>query len=75
MTKDDVEKTLLRSRKKSVFYQILRKKISILPNSEGKNSGYTDRISMSGRSGRPSVLRQSSTTDKTTQPLHITFML
>ena len=36
--------------KKSVFYQILRKKISILPNFKGKKSVYTDKISMSGRS-------------------------
>ena len=36
--------------KKSVFYQILRKKISILRNSKGKKSVYTDKISMSGRS-------------------------
>ena len=50
MTKDDIKKTLSHSRKKSVFYQILRKKISILQNSKGKKSVYTDKISMSGRS-------------------------
>ena len=37
MTKDDIEKTF-RVPEKSVFYQILRKKIRILPNSEGKKS-------------------------------------
>ena len=51
MTKEDIKKTLLQSTKKSVFYQILRKKISILPNSKGKKFVYTDKISMSGRSG------------------------
>ena len=50
MTKEDIQKTLLHSCKKSVFYSILRKKISILPNSKGKKSVYTDKISMSGRS-------------------------
>ena len=50
MTKDDLKKILSHSRKKSVFYQILRKKISILPHSKGKKSVYTDKISKSGRS-------------------------
>ena len=50
MTKDDIKKSLSHSSKKTVFYQILRKKISILPNLEGKKSVYTDKISMSGRS-------------------------
>ena len=57
MTKEDIKKTLP-FLKKSVFYQILWKKISILPNSKGKKSVYiyiyiyiyTDKISMSGRS-------------------------
>ena len=39
MTKENIKKTLSHSKKKkSVFYQILRKKISILPNSKGKKS-------------------------------------
>ena len=50
MTKEDIKKTLFAFLKKSVFYQILRKKISILPNSKGKKSVYTDKISISGRS-------------------------
>ena len=50
MTKENIKKTLSQSWKKSVFYQILRKKISILPNSKGEKSVYTDKISMSGRS-------------------------
>ena len=50
MTKGDVEKTLSRSRKNLYFTKILRKNISILPNSEGKKSVYTDKINMSGRS-------------------------
>ena len=36
---------------KSVFCQIFGEKISILPNFEGKKSVYTEKISMSGRSG------------------------
>ena len=50
MTKENIKKTLSQSWKKSVFYQILRKKISILPNSKGEKSVYTNKISMSGRS-------------------------
>ena len=50
MTKEDIKKTLSHLLKKSVFYQILREKISILPNLKGKKSVYTDKISMSGRS-------------------------
>ena len=37
--------------KKSIFCQILRKKICILQNSKGEKSVYIDKISMSGRSG------------------------
>ena len=50
MNKENIKKTLLYSLKKSVFCQISRKKICILPNSKGKKSVYTDKISMSGRS-------------------------
>ena len=50
MTKENIKKILSHSSKKSVFCQILRKKICILPNSKGKKSVYTDKISMSGRS-------------------------
>ena len=49
MTKQNIKKTLS-FLKKSVFCQILRKKICILPKSKGKKSVYTDKISMSGRS-------------------------
>ena len=50
MTEDNIKKTLSHFQKKSVFCQILWKKICILPNSKGKKSVYTDKISMSGRS-------------------------
>ena len=50
MIKEDIKKTLSHSWKKSVFSQILRKKIRILPNLKGKKSVYTDKISTSGRS-------------------------
>ena len=60
MIKEDIKKTLLHFWKKSVFYQILRKKISILPNSKGKKSVYTDKISMSGRSVNNMILAEIS---------------
>ena len=51
MTKEKIKKTFSHSyKKKSVFSQILRKNICIVPNSRGKKSVYTDKISMSGRS-------------------------
>ena len=50
MTEENVKKTISHSWKKSVFGQILWKKICILPNSKGKKSVYTDKISMNGRS-------------------------
>ena len=51
MAKEDIKKNPFAFlKKKSVYYQILRKKISILPNSKSKKSVYTDKISMSGRS-------------------------
>ena len=50
MTKEDIKKTISHSLKNLYFYQILRKKISILPNLNGKKSVYTDKISISGRS-------------------------
>ena len=50
MTEENIMKTLSHSWKKFVFWQILRKKICILPNSKGEKSVYTDKISMSGRS-------------------------
>ena len=61
MNKENIKKTLSHSLKKSVFCQISRKKICILPNSKGKKSVYTDKISMSGRSviGRDIYLEQS----------------
>ena len=50
MTKEDIKKTLSHSLKNLYFTKFLRKKISIFPNSKGKQSVYTDKISMSGRS-------------------------
>ena len=50
MTKENIKRTLSFLKKKSVFCQIFRKKICILPKSMGKKSVYTDKISMSGRS-------------------------
>ena len=50
MNKENIKKTLSHSLKKSAFCQISRKKICILPNSMGKKSVFTDKISMSGRS-------------------------
>ena len=43
MSKEDIKKNLSHSWKKSVFYQNLRRKICILPNSMGKKSVYTDK--------------------------------
>ena len=55
MTKENIKKTFQESfLKKSVFCQILRKKICILPNYKGEKSVYTDKISMSGRSAKVS---------------------
>ena len=50
MTKEKYKENPHAFLKKSIFCQILRKKICILPNSKGKKSVYTDKISMSGRS-------------------------
>ena len=50
MNNESIKKTLSHSFKKSVSCQISRKKIYILPNSKGKKSVYTDKISISGRS-------------------------
>ena len=51
MTKENTKKNPFAFlKKKSVFSQILRKKICIIPNSKGKKSVYADKISMSGRS-------------------------
>ena len=50
MTKENIKKKPFSIPEKSVFYQILRKKICILPNYKGEKSVYTDKISMSGRS-------------------------
>ena len=51
MNKDSIRKKLLHSTKKSLFRLILVGKICILPNYKVKKSVYTDKISMSGRSG------------------------
>ena len=50
MTKENIKKTFSIPEQKSVFCQILRKKIGISPNYKGEKSVYTDKISMSGRS-------------------------
>ena len=47
MIKENIKKTFTHSSKKSVFCQISRKKICILPSSKGEKSVYTDTISMS----------------------------
>ena len=53
MTKERYKENPFAFLKTSVFYQVLRKKISILPKLKGKKSVYTDKISMSGRSAEP----------------------
>ena len=40
MTNEEIKKTLSHSRKKSVYYPILRKKISNLPNWKSKKAVY-----------------------------------
>ena len=51
MAQENIKKTLSHSLKNLFFFfQILRKKICVLPNSKGKkNPLYTDKINMSGR--------------------------